>query len=63
VDGYELDENGCTTVFSEGFGGPGPAQVTATADGYEPYEESVSVTSGETTNHTVVMTEEPQQTR
>ena len=62
VDGFELGEDGCTTIYSQGFGGPEPAWVTATADGYEPYEESVNVTSGGTTNHSVVMTEEDEQT-
>lgn len=48
VDGAPLDADGCNTVYE------GEHTVTATADGYAPYEEQVEVTGD--TDHDITMT-------
>jgi hypothetical protein len=59
VDGDSLDVDGCTIV-SDGFSTPDSVRVTATAEGYQPFEEIVLVNFEGRTNFTVVMTEEGQ---
>jgi hypothetical protein len=59
VDGDSLDVDGCTIV-GDGFSTPDSVRVTATAEGYQPFEEIVLVDFEGRTNFTVVMTEEDQ---
>ena len=52
VDRYELRDDGCTEVYDDS------AIVTATAEGYLPFEETVDVGFSGTTTFTVVMTKD-----
>lgn len=52
VDGQDPGQDGCTEVFADS------AIVTATAEGYLPFEDTVDVGFEGTTTFTVVMTED-----
>ena len=53
VDTYPVPDGSCTSVYME------MVQITATADGYEDYEQTITVS--EDITHTITMTPESEE--